>query len=138
MPGAPDRGTLFDIGLDFHELGRIGGLLAGRVLQGADPATVPIRDVQDEVPRRLVVNTLALAGLREPGSCPTTVRADATVAGGCDGRRTSAPCERRRRSARTWHVDLIQYNQVQDVEESQAGVHRRLHASRAWSRAATT
>ena len=71
MPGAADRGTLFDIGLDFHELGRTGGLLAGRVLQGLDPATLPIRDVQDEVPRRVVVNTLALAGCASLASFPT-------------------------------------------------------------------
>ena len=53
MPGAADRGTLFDVGLDFHELGRLTGVLAARVLGGLDPATLPIRDVLDEVPRRL-------------------------------------------------------------------------------------
>ena len=36
-PGAPDRGTLFDMGLDFHALGRIHGLLASDVLSGVDP-----------------------------------------------------------------------------------------------------
>ncbi len=121
MPGAPDRGTLFDIGLDFHELGRISGLLAGRVLQGLDPATVPIRDVQDEVPRRLVVNTLALAGLRDPWQLPDAVRADATIVVDADGH-ARARRARRGALARTWRVDLIQYNQVQDVEEAEAGV----------------
>jgi ABC-type uncharacterized transport system substrate-binding protein len=120
MPGAPNRGTLFDIGLDFQELGRIGGLLAGRVLQGLDPATVPIRDVQDEVPRRLVVNTLALAGLREPWQIPDDVRADATIL--VDAKGTHERAVAAGALARTWRVDLIQYNQVQDVEESEAGV----------------
>jgi ABC-type uncharacterized transport system substrate-binding protein len=120
MPGAPDRGTLFDIGLDFHELGRIGGLLAGRVLQGLDPATVPIRDVQEEVPRRLVVNTLALAGLRESWQIPDAVRADATIV--VDATGTHERAARPGALARTWRVDLIQYNQVQDVEEAEAGV----------------
>ena len=119
-PGAPDRGTLFDIGLDFHELGRTSGLLAGRVLQGLDPATVPIRDVQDEVPRRMVVNTLALAGLRDPWHLPDAVRADATVL--VDATGTHERAARPGALARTWRVDLIQYNQVQDVEEAEAGV----------------
>ena len=119
-PGAPDRGTLFDIGLDFHELGRTSGLLAGRVLQGLDPATVPIRDVQDEVPRRMVVNTLALAGLRDPWKLPDEALADATIL--VDAAGTHERAVRRGALARTWRVDLIQYNQVQDVEESEAGV----------------
>jgi len=120
MPGAPDRGTLFDIGLDFHELGRIGGLLAGRVLQGQDPATIPIRDVQDEVPRRLVVNTLALAGLRDPWQMPDTLLAGATVV--VDAAGTHRRATRPGALARTWRVDLIEYNQVQDVEEAEEGV----------------
>src|SRR5262249_33226186 len=44
-PGQPDRGTLFDLGANFHECGRLTGALAGDILNGTDPATVPIRDV---------------------------------------------------------------------------------------------
>jgi len=120
MPGRADRGTLFDIGLDFHELGRIGGILAGRVLQGLDPATVPIRDVQDEVPRRLVVNTLALDGLRDPWRLPDDVLAGATIV--VDATGTHERAVPAAALTRTWRVDLIQYNQVQDVEEAEAGV----------------
>lgn len=120
MPGAPDRGTLFDIGLDFHELGRIGGVLAGRVLHGEDPATIPIRDVLDDVPRRLVVNALALAGLRDPWQLPDAVRADATIL--VDAAGTHERAARPAPLGRTWRVNLIQYNQVQDVEEAEAGV----------------
>src|SRR5262249_18410690 len=79
MPGAPDRGTLFDIGLDFHELGRVSGVLVAHVLGGQDPATIPIRDVQDEVPRLIVVNARALVGLRERWQLPDAVRAAATT-----------------------------------------------------------
>ncbi|MBK5297956.1 MAG: ABC transporter substrate-binding protein [Vicinamibacteria bacterium] len=120
MPGAPDRGTLFDIGLDFHELGRIGGLLAGRVLRGEDPATIPIRDVQDEVPRRMVVNTVALAGLRDPWQIPDAAMAGATVV--VDATGTHERAARPGALARKWRVDLIEYNQVQDVEEAEEGV----------------
>jgi ABC-type uncharacterized transport system substrate-binding protein len=78
-PGAPDRGTLFDVGLDFHELGRLSGTLAARVLQGTDPATIPIRDVLDEVPRRVIVNHLAIEGLREPWRITPGMAAKANV-----------------------------------------------------------
>lgn len=118
-PGAPERGTLIDVGLDFHELGRLGGLLASRVLEGEDPATIPIRDVQAEVPRRLVVNRLALAGLKDTWQLPKDVVDRATVVvddkGVHDNSRAGA-------LGKTWRVSLIQYNQVQDVEESEEGV----------------
>ena len=37
-PGVPDRGTLFDAGPDFYQVGRQGGLLAADILDGADIA----------------------------------------------------------------------------------------------------
>jgi ABC-type uncharacterized transport system substrate-binding protein len=121
LPGAPDRGTLFDVGLDFHELGRISGLLIARLLRGADPASIPIRDVQDEVPRQIIVNARALAGLNEQWRLPDDVRAAATVLvddAGVHRRtvRSSAPLGKK------WKVELVQFNSVVDVEESQAGV----------------
>src|SRR5262249_50883040 len=38
LPGAPGRGTLFDAGIDFFEAGKHTGELAGRILNGQDPA----------------------------------------------------------------------------------------------------
>jgi putative ABC transport system substrate-binding protein len=35
LPGKPDRGTLFDAGPDFYQVGRQGGLLAADILEGA-------------------------------------------------------------------------------------------------------
>src|SRR5436190_1515942 len=37
-PGKPDRGTLFDYGADFYQIGKQTGGLASRILRGADPA----------------------------------------------------------------------------------------------------
>lgn len=65
-PGVADRGTLFDLGIDFRTLGEMHGRLAADVLRGADMTAIPILDIQDRVPRRLVVNLRALAGLRDP------------------------------------------------------------------------
>ena len=108
------------MGLDFRELGRLGGLLAAQILKGADPSAVPIRDVLDLVPKEIVVNRTALAGLKEPWRLPDDLLAKATVTVDAKGIhrvvRESAPL------GRTWRIDLIQLNQVVDVEESQEGV----------------
>jgi ABC-type uncharacterized transport system substrate-binding protein len=123
-PGAPDRGTLFDMGLDFHALGRIHGLLASDVLSGVDPATIPIRDVQDEIPRRLVVNTRVIADLRDAWHIPPDVLASASAVvdeTGIHEKRTPTPPPQGR-LARTWRIDLVQYVSVLDVEEAEEGV----------------
>ena len=78
-PGRPDRGTALDVGLDFVEVGRLAGALAADVLKGADPATIPIRNVVDIVPRRVIVNTMALRGLRDPWRVPDDVLRTATI-----------------------------------------------------------
>jgi ABC-type uncharacterized transport system substrate-binding protein len=123
VPGAADRGTLFDVGLDFHELGRLTGVLAARVLGGTDPGTLPIRDVLEEVPRRVVVNALATRGLRDPWTIPPDLAARATVLVDDTGvhERTPPPVARAP-LAKTWRVDLVQFNNVLDVEETEEGV----------------
>jgi len=69
-PGRPDRGTLFDYGADFYQIGRQTGTLAAEILRGADPTKIPIRN---EVPIDFVVNTTALAGLRQRWQIPQNV-----------------------------------------------------------------
>ena len=78
-PGKPDRGTFLDVGLDFVEVGRLAGALAANVLRGTDPSTIPIRDVLDQVPRRIVINTLVLKGLKDPWRVPEEARNMATI-----------------------------------------------------------
>lgn len=59
VPGAADRGTLFDVGFDFREVGLLAGRLAGDLLRGTDPATVPIGETAQVIPPRLTVNLVA-------------------------------------------------------------------------------
>jgi putative ABC transport system substrate-binding protein len=59
-PGKPDRGTLFDYGADFYQIGRQTGALAAEVLRGADATKIPVRNA---VPITFVVNTTAVKGL---------------------------------------------------------------------------
>jgi ABC-type uncharacterized transport system substrate-binding protein len=126
-PGKPDRGTFLDVGLDFVEVGRLAGALAANVLRGTDPATIPIRDVLDEVPRKVVVNTLALKGLKEPWRVPDEVRNTATILVDETGihDRSANKADRKtagRPLAKRWNIDLIEYNTVVDVEEAEEGV----------------
>jgi len=55
-PAKPDRGTLFDVGCNFHEVGLVAGRLAADLLSGTDPKTVPIRETIHEIPPYLVLN----------------------------------------------------------------------------------
>jgi len=75
LPGNAQRGALFDLGANYHEVGRATGTLAGKILHGTDPATLP---VEETVPHRLLVNTQALKGLRDPWRLPDDVLREAT------------------------------------------------------------
>jgi putative ABC transport system substrate-binding protein len=79
LPGVPDRGTLFDAGPNFYEVGRQGGILAADVLEGADMTRIPIRDVLDIVPPYLSVNTTVLRGLKERWRMPDDILHEANV-----------------------------------------------------------
>jgi putative tryptophan/tyrosine transport system substrate-binding protein len=57
MPSNVKAGALFSLGADYYEVGRAGGLLAARVLEGADPATIPVENYAPEV---LALNMVAL------------------------------------------------------------------------------
>lgn len=76
LPGNAQRGALFDLGANYHEVGRATGTLAGKILHGTDPTTLP---VEETVPHRLLVNTQALKGLRDPWRLPDEVLREATA-----------------------------------------------------------
>ena len=88
-PGKPDRGTLFDYGADFYQIGKQTGELAVRILRGADPGQIPITNL---VPTLLVVNTQALKGLKDSWRVPDDLlgRADVVVDGEGIHRKRSA------------------------------------------------
>ncbi len=78
IPPSVERGTLFDVGANFFEIGHRSGMLAAQILNGTDPTTI---GVANYVPERIAVNTTALAGLRERWRIPDEVmkRADIVV-----------------------------------------------------------
>lgn len=79
LPGKPDRGTLLDLGTDFYEAGKLSGQLAGDILDGAEPKTIPIRDAADLVRHLIYINENALSGLKERWRIPKDVAEKADV-----------------------------------------------------------
>ena len=75
-PGKPDRGTLFDYGADFYQIGTKTGELASRILRGADPTRIPVTNV---IPLSFVLNTTALRGLKQKWRIPDDILHRATV-----------------------------------------------------------
>ena len=75
-PGKPDRGTLFDYGADFYQIGKQTGELASRILRGADPTQIP---VTNEIPIHFVVNTTVLKDLRQQWRIPDDIARRANV-----------------------------------------------------------
>jgi putative ABC transport system substrate-binding protein len=75
-PGKPDRGTLFDYGSDFYQVGKETGELASRILRGADPIQIP---VINKVPIHFVVNTTALKDLKQQWRIPDDILRRANV-----------------------------------------------------------
>jgi len=63
-------------GANFFEVGKDTGALAASILKGADPAKIPIRNY---VPERLLINKLAVKGLKQTWRIPPDVLARADV-----------------------------------------------------------
>lgn len=76
-PGAPDRGTLFDVGFNFREVGLVAGRLAADLLSGTDPRTVPIRETAQEIPPYLVLNVAIEAAAPDRWRVPDDLKAQA-------------------------------------------------------------
>ena len=87
VPGKPDRGTLFDVGFDFREVGLLAGRRAGDLLAGADPATMPIGETAREIPPRLTLNLTAPGADPAVWRVPESLLAQASVVIDAAGRR---------------------------------------------------
>ena len=128
ISGSVKRGTLFDLGLDYHEIGRLTGALAGKVLGGTNPAAIPIRNTPTS---KLLVNKMALAGLRDAWKLPDDVlqRADVVIdETGLHDKNPPRPVTAITKDAaggplsKTWKVSLLKYVEIEDSEEAERGV----------------
>jgi ABC-type uncharacterized transport system substrate-binding protein len=126
IPGNADRGVLLEVGANYHEVGRIAGELAVRVLRGTAPSEIGVVNV---MPERIVVNRAALAGLHEPWRIPEEVAARAGVildAAGAVEKGAEAPAptaaSEGARLARLWNLDLLEYVSLFDVDDAERGI----------------
>ena len=72
-----DSKRLFDLGANYVQLGHVIGGIAADVLDGRDPATIPVDNL---MPVMLHINRKALAGLRDHWTIPEAVAQRADIA----------------------------------------------------------
>ena len=132
MPGNAKKGSLFDVGANYYEVGRGIGRLAGRVLTGDEIAKLP---VERSTPPKLMVNRLALKGLRDAWAFPAEILAQADSVIDERGQHDKARPETKP-SAKTplvtaaasaplskvWQLRLLAYINSPDVEEAEQGL----------------
>ena len=82
MAGQVEHGTTFDLGANYREVGAEGGRLVARLLEGEDPATIPVRNF---MPERLMLNDRAASTLRDRIVFDEATRARADGIVGKDG-----------------------------------------------------
>ena len=117
LPGNAEKGALFDLGADYLGIGRVQGELAADVLEGRDPATVPVENL---MPVQLHVNRLALDGLRDSRwQIPAAISTRADVLFDASGRHAKATAAV---SIKKKTVDLIEYVDSPNAELAREGV----------------
>ena len=126
VPADPRRGTLFDLGADFYQVGYKTGELAIQILRGADAKSIP---VENYAPKRLVVNELAISGLKDPWRVPGGLRASAEIFVDASGvhHKTVATVNKSKSIApkplaRKWQVNIIEYITTIETEEGEKGI----------------
>jgi len=105
IPGNVKRGSLFDVGANYLEVGKLAGAIAVQVLKGTSPGAIQIRN---QMPEKLMFNKAALESLKDPWSIPDELLVTQTAA--------AAPLSKK------WNLQMVQLNNVLDVEEAQEGM----------------
>jgi len=125
IPPNVKRGALFDLGADYHEVGRLTGLLAGDVLNGRDPSTVPVDNV---MPDMLAVNLQTAAQLGDKWKIPGSLREKARLVIDENGveksaaRPVAAAPSVPEPGRKTWKIAVVLYNESPPSEETLAGM----------------
>ncbi len=133
LPGSTSRGSMLDLGADYYDVGFVQGTLAADILEGRDPATIP---VENWMPVELHVNLTALDGLRMPWVIPDSIVQRASQVIDASGLReqdvpTQSPpaslvWNRQARAVDAPWIDIVQYIETPNAEISQDGVRQGL------------
>jgi len=137
LPPGVSKGTLFDLGANYIEVGRKVGELAADVLDGKDPATIPVENL---VPEVFLFNEAVLGTLKDKWTIPEAVRKRAhgwitatstnlpSFSAAKARRESSAAAEARKQPvehpplARKAKIELIEYLETPNVEINREGV----------------
>lgn len=127
LTGHVERGALLDLGASYHEVGVEAGHIAGDILAGGDPAAIPVRDF---VPKRILVNRRALAGLRDSWRLDDALLAQAAEVIEPDGRivrraeaaASGGPAAGSQVRPRLWKTRVVLYLETAPAEEALAGL----------------
>jgi len=127
LPPNVQRGALFDIGADYHEVGRLTGLLAGDVLNGRKPATIPVENVMPEI---FTVNLQAAAEAGPKWTIPEELvqkartviepSGQARVIASATPRPTPTP--KPNPSGKKWKIALVLFSESPPAEETLEGM----------------
>ncbi|MDB5343228.1 MAG: hypothetical protein JWP89_1605 [Schlesneria sp.] len=132
MPGNAKKGTLFDVGANYYEVGRTVGRVAARVLKGESIASIP---VEIAIPPKLFVNKLALKSLNGEWAFPDDVvkSADSIIdeSGQTDKVTVvvAAPPTQNQPLVNLWQLRIVSYVNSDDVAEAERGLREGLKKS---------
>ena len=137
IPPNAKRGALFDLGANYHEVGRLTGLLAGDILNGREPATVPIENVMPEI---FTLNLQTVAGLKAKWTIPDSLVQSAQLVideNGIEQNKAASPpaaavpesltkpvppADTPNPTGKKWKIAIVLYNETPPSEETLAGM----------------
>lgn len=130
IPGNVTKGTLFDLGANYFEVGRAMGRVASRVLQGESIAEIP---VEIAIPPKVCVNSTVLKDIDAAWSFSPDLLQSADLVidetgphekPSLDTEKSAAsvPSETRAPVGKRWNVRLLACVNSPDVEEAEHGL----------------
>lgn len=120
IPPNVKKGALFDLGADYPEVGRLAGNLAGEVLNGRSPASVPITNV---MPEMLAVNLQATKDLKTTWKITEEMVKRANLVIDANGvENTKAKAVPPNPSGKKWKLAIVNYIESGPSEDTLAGM----------------
>ena len=120
IPPNVKKGSLFDLGADYPEVGRLAGNLAGEILNGRKPADVPITNV---MPEMLAVNLQATKDLQTPWQVSEELRKRANLLIDDAGAEQTKPTAGAPNpTGKKWKIAIVNYIESGPSEDTLAGM----------------
>lgn len=127
-PGHADSGSLFGLGADYIEVGKLAGRMAAEVLRGRDPATI---EIKNQVPQKLAINLKTLATLGSGWSIPPDLRKTAAYIIDASGNKVGDSAATATRAAgRKWNIAVVDYVDSITTEDVWKGLGKGLAAAK--------